>query len=143
MAQFVLDASALLALIQVESGADRITQALELGECVISSVNLSEALAKLISVGMPPGQAEAVVMGIPAQVVPCDEETGLRAGRLATLGKPLGLSLGDRICLATAQVHGGTVLTTEQAWRKVRLEHVVIEVVRNPGPARPLGQKEH
>jgi PIN domain nuclease of toxin-antitoxin system len=137
MAQFVLDASALLALIQVERGAERITQALELGECVVSAVNLSEALAKLITVGLPDEQAEAVVLGLPAEIVPCDERIAVQAGHLAAMGKSLGLSLGDRICLATAQVHGGIVLTTEQLWRKVQLEGLTIEVVREAGPTRP------
>jgi PIN domain nuclease of toxin-antitoxin system len=52
------------------------------------------------------------------------------------------LSLGDRICLATAQIHGGIVLTTEQEWRNVRLEGIVIEVVRDPVPIGP-GRTEH
>jgi len=115
MARFVLDASALLALIQLEKGAERITQALEQGECIVSAVNLSEALAKLVTAGLPEDQAEAVVLGIPAEVVPCDERIALQAGRLAIMGKPLGLSLGDRVCLATGLVHGGTVLTKAAA----------------------------
>ena len=137
MARFVLDASALLALIQLEKGAERITQALEQGECIVSAVNLSEALAKLVTAGLPEDQAEAVVLGIPAEVVPCDERIALQAGRLAIMGKPLGLSLGDRVCLATGLVHGGTVLTTEQGWRKVSLEGMEIQLVRDPVPTRP------
>jgi PIN domain nuclease of toxin-antitoxin system len=137
MARFVLDASALLALIQLERGAERITQALEQGECIVSAVNLSEALAKLVTAGLPEDQAEAVVLGIPAEVVPCDERIALQAGRLAIMGKPLGLSLGDRVCLATGLVHGGTVLTTEQGWRKVSLEGMEIQLVRDPVPTRP------
>jgi PIN domain nuclease of toxin-antitoxin system len=137
MARFVLDASALLALIQLEKGAERITQALEQGECIVSAVNLSEALAKLVTAGLPGDQADAVVLGIPAEVVSCDERIALQAGRLATMGKPLGLSLGDRVCLATGLVHGGTVLTTEQGWRKVSLEGLEIQVVRDPAPTRP------
>ncbi len=137
MGRFVLDASALLALIQAERRAERITQALEQGECIVSAVNLSEALAKLITFGVPGDQAEVVVAGIPAGIVPCDERIAVQAGRLAAVGKSLGLSLGDRICLATAQVFGGTVLTTVQGWRKVRLKGLEIEVVREPGPTRP------
>jgi len=126
-----------LALIQVERGAERITQALEQGECIVSAVNLSEALAKLITVGLPDEQAEAVVLGIPAEIVLCNERIAVQAGRLAAMGKPLGLSLGDRVCLATALIHGGVVLTTEQVWRKVSVEGLAIEVVREPVPARP------
>lgn len=132
MAQFVLDASALLALIQAEPGAERVIQALEQGECVVSAANLSEAVTRLILSGLPGEQAEAIVLGIPAEIVPCDEAIAVKAGRLTTVGKPLGLSLGDRICLATGQVHGGLVLTTEQVWRKIHLTGIQIEVVRKP-----------
>lgn len=134
MAHFVLDASALLALIQGERGAERVTQALERGECIVSAVNISEAVAKLLTIGVPAEQAMMMVSGIPAEIVPCNEAIAFKAGHLAIMGKPLGLSLGDRICLATAQVHGGLVLTTEQEWRKVRLKDVEIEVVREPSP---------
>jgi ribonuclease VapC len=141
MSKFVLDASALLALIQAERGTERVIQALEAGECVVSVVNLSEAMAKLIISGLPADQAEAVVMGIPVQEVPCDTQIAVKAAHLAAVGKPLGLSLGDRVCLATAQVHGGTVLTTEQEWRKVHLDGVLIEVIRDKTPAGPKGRK--
>ena len=141
MAQYVLDASALLALIQAEPGAERITQALEQGECVVSAVNLSEAVTKLILNGLPDEQAESVVLGIPAEIVPCDGAIAVKAGRLTTIGKPLGLSLGDRICLATGQAHGGIVLTTEQVWRKISLPGIQIEVVREPlSPAAPTSK---
>ena len=130
MADFILDASAMLAVIQSEPGSERVINALETGECVISAVNLSEALAKLVVNGVPGNEAEGLVTGIPVQVVPCDSSAALKAGRLAAIGKPLGLSLGDRMCLATAQVHGGLVLTTEHEWKKVALDGVVIDVIR-------------
>jgi len=132
MARFILDASALLSLIQKERGSERVTQALEQGACVVSAVNISEAMAKLVTKGVQIEHAEIMVRGIPAEVVPCDEEIALKAGALASVGKPLGLSLGDRICLATAMVHDGLVLTTDQEWRKLRLSKVRIEIVRDP-----------
>ena len=132
MATFVLDASALLALIQVEAGAERVTLALEQGGCRVSAMNLCEVVAKLITVGVPAERAEAIVLGIPAEIVPCDAGIALKAGRLAAMGKTFGLSLGDRVCLATAQSLGGLVLTADQAWRKVAVEGVAIEFVREP-----------
>lgn len=136
MASVILDASALLALIQRERGADRVAEFLVKEACAVSVVNLSEIMAKLVITGVPAENAEAIVRGIPAETIPCDELIAFKAGALASLGKPLGLSLGDRICLATAQAQecaeGCTVLTTEQAWRKVHLEGVRIEVVREP-----------
>ncbi len=136
MTQFVLDASAMLALIQGERGSERVAQSLEQGQCVVSVINLSETMAKLVMNGVPAEPAEAVVRGIPAQAVPCDEVIAYKAGALAAIGRPLGLSLGDRICLATAQSLGGIILTTEQAWRKVHLEGVQIEVIRESSTAK-------
>ena len=98
-------------------------------------------MAKLVVGGVPCAAAEAVILGIPAWVVPGDAEVALKAARLAAQGKPLGLALGDRICLATAQVHGGRVLTTEQAWRGLVLEGAEIEVIREPRPATRSGKK--
>ena len=148
MARFTLDASALLALIQGERGSERVLDALESGDCIISAVNLSEAMTKLILTGVPAEAAETIVCGIPVQSVPCDDSVGIAAARLAAIGKPLGLSLGDRVCLATAQAVGGTVLTTEQVWRDIRLPGIVIETIRKPlvpgsgsGPASPVPGK--
>jgi PIN domain nuclease of toxin-antitoxin system len=139
MASVILDASALLALIQRERGAERVAEFLVKEACAVSVVNLSEVMAKLIITGVPAGDAEAIVRGIPAETIPCDELIAFRAGTLASQGKQFGLSLGDRICLATAQAHesaeGCTVLTTEQAWRNLHLEGVRIEVVREPRKA--------
>jgi len=148
MARTILDASALLALIQGERGSERVLQALEQGDCVISAINISEAMTKLILNGMPPGEAEKTVCGIPANPLPCDESVAIAAARLTSVGKPLGLSLGDRICLATAQTCGhSTVLTTEQVWQGLSLPGILIETIRKareaiqptarPKPTRP------
>jgi PIN domain nuclease of toxin-antitoxin system len=137
MTRTVLDASALLALIQGERGSERVLQALEQGDCVISTVNLSEAMTKLILNGMPIEAAEQSVAGIPANPLPCDASVAMAAARLTALGKPLGLSLGDRICLATAQTCGkSTVLTTDRAWQRLALPGILIETIRQPNPAR-------
>lgn len=130
MARFILDASAVLALVQAEPGADRVAKALEEGDCVISSVNLSEAMAKLVLRGIPAGLAESILRGIPVRPVSCDERIAFLAGRFVSFGKSLGLSLGDRICLATAWTQGGVALTTEKAWGNVHEDGLVIEVIR-------------
>ena len=88
-----------------------VIQALGARECV----NLSEAMAKLIISGLLADQAEAVVMGVPVQVVPCGTPIAVKAAHIATVGKPIGLSLGDQICLATAQARGGTALTRSRS----------------------------
>ena len=146
MTRFTLDASALLALIQGERGCERVLAALEEGDSIISAVNLCEVMTKLILTGVPSATAETIVYGIPVQSVPIDDAIAVAAARLAMIGKPLGLSLGDRICLATAQAGGGTVLTTEQIWQNLSLAGVVIETIRKPletqkAPTKPTPPK--
>ena len=53
----------------------------------------------------------------------------MKAGELVVLGRPLGLSLGDRLCLATALIHQAEVLTADAAWSQ--LDHVPGLRVRN------------
>ena len=48
MGKVVLDASAVLALLQGEAGADRVRDALRLSSCYINSVNLAEVVGKLV-----------------------------------------------------------------------------------------------
>lgn len=41
-------------------------------------------------------------------------------GRLKSVTKKFGLSLGDRACLAAAKVSGGSVLTADQNWTRAK-----------------------
>ncbi len=101
-------------------------------------MNLSEAMTKLILNGVPADEAEKSVCGIPASPLPCDGSVAVAAARLTSVGKPIGLSLGDRICLATAQTCGkSTVLTTEQVWQGLSLPGILMETIRKPREVQP------
>ena len=110
----LLDASALLALLQNEPGADEVVQALPTG--AISAANLSETVAKLVQKGVPEKRATSAVLSFDLDVLVVNETVALAAGELAKQGKQLGLSLGDRICLATGKLAGIPILTTDQRW---------------------------
>ena len=109
----LLDASALLALIFREPGHDRVAAACP---AAISAANLSEVVAKLRDRGVPLSEAAAVHLDADLEVMPVSEEVAIAAGGLRDVTRPLGLSLGDRLCLATAQVEGFAVLTADAAW---------------------------
>lgn len=110
----LLDASALLALLQGEQGADIVLAALPVGQ--ISAANLSEVIAKLVNNGVPFKAARDAVLSFDLDVLPVTEEIAVAASELMSVGKPLGLSLGDRICLATSRTQGIQVLTTDSQW---------------------------
>ena len=115
MSPYVLDASAVLCLLQEEKGAERVARALPAAE--IGAVNYSEVIGKLVDGGMDEETADRLDQHAPVKrhsVRPHSSATG----RVATCRRTrkLGLSLGDRACLALAQAQGATALTCERSW---------------------------
>ena len=123
----VLDASALLVLLNAEPGAEVVSQALPQG--VMSAVNLSEVVAKLAEAGMSEAAARQAIGGLAVEVVPFDNEQSYVAGMLRPLTMHLGLSLGDRACLALARLLGLPALTTDRPWAQLNLG-IEVEIVR-------------
>ena len=123
----VLDASALLALLNAEPGAARVAAVLT--RAVVSSVNLSEVVAKLADCGMPEAEIHVTVDGLGLDVVPFDEALAYQAGLLRPASRALGLSLADRAGLALAMALDCPVLTTDQQWQALAAP-VVVEVIR-------------
>lgn len=116
MGKVVLDASAILALVNDEPGATLVAEVLE--EAVVSAVNLSEVVGKLLETGMPRPEAENILGGLGLEVLPFDEAAAWNAGALRTGTKKAGLSLGDRACLALARELGLPAVTADSAWAK-------------------------
>lgn len=123
----VLDASALIALLRGEKGADRVAVKLE-GSC-LSSINLAETLTKSTEWSRDPVEILSEIKRLPISIIPVTEEHALTAALLRPLTRTAGLSLGDRICLALALSLGCPALSAETAW--VGLPHnVKIELIR-------------
>lgn len=79
----LLDASALLALLQEEAGADVVKQALANPQgALISSVNHAEVVARLSDWGMPLAAIQEALSTLPLQVVAFDEALSYRSGQL-------------------------------------------------------------
>ena len=115
----VLDASALLALLQGEPGADAVMAVL--GQCVISAVNLAEVAGKFARENAPPDLLRESIDAIEIQVIPCGAALAYAIGHLAPAVRRHGLSLGDRACLALARELQAPALTTDRAWTALDL----------------------
>jgi ribonuclease VapC len=123
----VLDASAVLALMDAEPGEDAVAAVLP--GALLSAVNLAEVVSKLAERGMPAAQAHADALALGIEVVAFDGDLVLDAGALRPLTRAAGLSLGDRCCLALARARNLPVLTTETPWEP--MAGVVGVAIRN------------
>jgi len=124
----VLDASAILAVIGGETGAEKLTPDL-LARAVASTVNLAEVQTKLVSRGWTSDEAWEDATSPVREVLSFGEEHARIAGDLVTQTRPLGLSLGDRACLALGMALKAPVYTAEKAWKKVKVG-VRVHVIR-------------
>ena len=125
--RYVLDASAVIALLLAEPGSELVADAIKDG--VISSVNLTEALAKLQERGMSIAAASYTLRIFQLQVEPFDEKMAYSAATLRAPTKQYGLSMGDRACLAVAQHLAYPVMTADKIWSKLDLG-LEIKVIR-------------
>jgi ribonuclease VapC len=118
-AEFALDASAVMALLQAEKGHEFIAE--RMGLSVISAVNYAEVVTALINTGTPYARAAHILNMVSLEVVPFDVNQAQQCGALRSITKPHGLSLGDRACLSLAQRFGLTAITTDKAWSDVAI----------------------
>ena len=102
MNKFVLDASALLALLNDEPGASTVQDLLPNAQ--ISAVNLTEVITRLSLGGMPEDKIRDALSLLGLDTMPFDEPQAFQAGILANDTHAYGLSLGDRACLSLAPV---------------------------------------
>ncbi|OIQ94773.1 PIN domain protein [mine drainage metagenome] len=117
MSEAVLDASAVLTLLLGEPGADKVQATLP--GALISAVNLAEVISKLCERGMPSDQAALAIDSIGVEIVAFDGEQARLSGELRPLTRILGLSLGDRACLALARLRNLPAITADVAWAGV------------------------
>lgn len=116
MASSVLDASALLALLQGEPGAEAV--AAIAGDAVVASVNLAEVLGKLLEFGQPRDAALRAIGQTAVQIVAFDAGMAIDAGEMIPAGRRAGLSLGDVACLAVARRLGLPAYTGDRSWTR-------------------------
>ncbi|MDE0100744.1 MAG: type II toxin-antitoxin system VapC family toxin [Bryobacterales bacterium] len=115
--RIVLDASALLAALFGELGADFVEARIE--RAIVSAVNLSEVGAKLCDRGLDKGDLEVLLASLDLPVRVFDEAQAMLAAALRCQTKRAGLSLGDRACLALAISEGIPAVTTDRTWARL------------------------
>lgn len=115
MTSWVLDASALLALLNREPGSERVAEALAAG-AALSTVNLSEVAAKLADIGMPEAEIREAIEPLGLDFVEFDIADAFATGLLRPASRAAGLSLGDRACLALGVRLVAPVLTADRGW---------------------------
>ncbi|UHC17872.1 type II toxin-antitoxin system VapC family toxin [Methylobacterium currus] len=125
--RYVLDASALLCLFNQEEGQDRVRAVLS--ESVISAVNYSEVVAKLVERGGSVATIGRALEHLHLTVDEFDRAQAVEAGALRAVTRQAGLSFGDRACLALANSRGLVAVTADRPWLDLGLD-IEIECIR-------------
>jgi ribonuclease VapC len=124
MSEHVLDASALLAVMLEEPGAEKVRELLP--GALIGAVNLAEVVAKLQERGAPDENIDRNIARLSLSVIPFDAALAMAAGKLRVRTRDAGLSLGDRACLALALARGLAAVTTDRGWAAVDVGATVV-----------------
>lgn len=116
---YVLDASAILAVLLGEDGKDMVEPHLRGGE--MSIVNLCEVLTTTVEKGGDPEIAQSAIIEYGVRIRAFSDAHAIEAARLRPQTKSLGLGIGDRICLAQGLLSGRPILTADRDWAKLDL----------------------
>jgi PIN domain nuclease of toxin-antitoxin system len=126
--RYVLDASAVLALLQNEQGIEKVQEALE-QEAMMSTVNVAEVVTKLTQRGLTIEEVSLALENLAIVLLDFDEQQAIHTGDMVRQTAGKGLSLGDRACLVLAMQLAATVLTTDRVWKALKIP-VLIEIIR-------------
>jgi PIN domain nuclease of toxin-antitoxin system len=127
VSDIVLDASAILALIQNEPGAEKVAAVSP--RAIVSAVNLAEVITKLVQKINDPAAVVKHLALLELRVRAWDEEAAQHSAQYAWLAA-LGLSLGDRACITTAAISGLRVLTADRRWKTIKPIAARIDLIR-------------
>ncbi len=116
MTAVLCDASAILAAMKGEPGGDKIA---DYDQRIITVVNASEVVAKLLSYGMTIDDVTDSMAALSMEIEPVTAADSMRAALLDMPNRRYGLSLADRFCLAVAERMALPVLTADRSWANV------------------------
>jgi ribonuclease VapC len=122
-----LDASAFLAFLFREKGDERVAGIMS--EACLSTVNLAEVIGRFVLDGHDADTVLQRLTAGPLEIVLFGPSEAAMAASLLPRTRPLGLSLGDRACLALALGRRIPAVTADRTWLKLDLD-VKIEVIR-------------
>ena len=130
MSPIVLDASAALAILFGEAGADAFDRDPQLlDRAVMSAVNVAEIMAKLVANGVPLERAWSMATQPVREIVDFNGTHARLAGSLIAETRSRGLSLADRACLALGISLKAAVYTADRQWKGLRVG-VPIHLIR-------------
>jgi ribonuclease VapC len=112
--EVVLDASALLALVQKETGAENVIPLMP--HAAMSAVNFCETVQRLRRGGMPVESVTMMLTPLVPEPVAFDRETAYIAASIHEKTRGQGISFGDCACLALAMMRGAPAVTAERKW---------------------------
>ena len=124
----VIDASAMLAVIYDEPGAEEVLDRLD--HAVMSSVNYSEVLQKAVAAGQDVDTVASLLNRVLTGVIPFDARSAAETASLWSLTNRAGLSLADRACLALTAALNGVAVTADRAWADITIPNVMVHVIR-------------
>ena len=119
MADVVLDASAVLAVLNGEPGADEVGA--HLPGAHLSAVNAAEVAGKLVDGGARAEAAGRLLDRLGVRIVPFDRVDVVPVADIRVASRSAGLSLGDRACLALALRLDLPTLTADRQWKDVQV----------------------
>lgn len=123
----LLDTSVILAIFWGEPG--RASAIKMVRGAAISTINLSELVAKFVDAGFSGRKGDDYISELSLTVVPFGRGEAVEAGLLRGATRGLGLSLGDRACLATARMLQVPAVTADRSWAGLDLG-IDIKVIR-------------
>lgn len=133
--RYLLDSSALYALLVQEPGSEAVVNAIQTG-AVIAQPNYAEVLTLLVDKLMMVNKKTDIdpwlemIDGMGIDVINCDAQDAMLAAKLRDPGRALGLSLGDRLALAVALRYNLIALTGDRNWKKLHVAGLMVEVFR-------------
>lgn len=123
MMKYICDASVLLAYLRKETGWQMAEK--YLASCVVSSVNFSELIAKIVEFG-----GDAKDLKDKYSLVDFNREIAFLAGELRKETKQYGLSLADRACIATAILKKIPAVTADKDWLALKIKGLKVICIR-------------
>jgi len=128
MIEYILDSTALIALVGLETGSQQIAGLLK--HSAVSAVNLAETVNKLLEKGFSQAEVRVSLAKLELNVEDWSEAMAYRSAEFTQYNKSHGLSLGDRACLTLAKQLRATAVTSDRAWRRIPSLGVRIMIFR-------------